>query len=103
MSNVEAASDSMPQPAATAAPASTKPRHWPRTVAISGLVLLLIAWALRNVVFGTPVLFRLLRQVNRDSATSFLIVTHDPRLAQRCDRIIELVDGRIADDRANQV
>jgi DNA polymerase III epsilon subunit-like protein len=34
--------------------------------------------------------FRLLRKVNRDSATSFLIVTHDPRLAQRCDRIIEL-------------
>ena len=47
--------------------------------------------------------FRLLRQVNRDSATSFLIVTHDPRLAQRCDRIIELVDGRIASDRVNQV
>lgn len=47
--------------------------------------------------------FDLLRQVNRDSATSFLIVTHDPRLAQRCDRIIELVDGRIASDRANRV
>lgn len=47
--------------------------------------------------------FRLLRQVNRDSATSFLIVTHDPRLAQRCDRIIELVDGQIASDRPNQV
>ncbi len=47
--------------------------------------------------------FRLLRQVNRDSGTSFLIVTHDPRLAERCDRIIELVDGRIASDRANQV
>ncbi|MCC6504489.1 MAG: ABC transporter ATP-binding protein [Aquimonas sp.] len=46
--------------------------------------------------------FRLMRQVNRDSATSFLIVTHDPRLARRCDRIIELVDGRIFSDRANQ-
>ena len=45
--------------------------------------------------------FRLLRKVNRDSATSFLIVTHDPRLAQRCDRIIELVDGQIASDRPN--
>lgn len=46
--------------------------------------------------------FDLLRQVNRDSGTSFLIVTHDPRLAQRCDRIIELMDGRVAADRANQ-
>jgi lipoprotein-releasing system ATP-binding protein len=28
-------------------------------------------------------------------------VTHDPRLAQRCDRIIELVDGRLVADRPN--
>ena len=45
--------------------------------------------------------FALLRQVNRDSGTTFLIVTHDPRLAQRCDRIIELVDGQVVADRAN--
>ena len=48
-------------------------------------------------------IFDLLRQVNESSGTSFLIVTHDPRLAQRCDRIIELVDGRINSDRANVV
>jgi lipoprotein-releasing system ATP-binding protein len=30
--------------------------------------------------------------------TSFLVVTHDPRMAARCDRVIELVDGRIAHD-----
>jgi lipoprotein-releasing system ATP-binding protein len=40
--------------------------------------------------------FDLLREVNKTNGTSFLIVTHDPRLAQRCDRLIELVDGRIA-------
>ncbi|MCZ2290455.1 MAG: ABC transporter ATP-binding protein [Burkholderiales bacterium] len=40
--------------------------------------------------------FALMRQMNRDEGTAFLIVTHDPRLAARCDRIIELVDGRIA-------
>jgi len=45
--------------------------------------------------------FDLLREVNRSVGTTFLIVTHDPRLAARCDRIIELVDGRIVADRAN--
>jgi lipoprotein-releasing system ATP-binding protein len=39
--------------------------------------------------------FALMRQFNRDAGTTFLIVTHDPRLAQRCDRIVELVDGRV--------
>ncbi|MBC9881803.1 ABC transporter ATP-binding protein [Bradyrhizobium sp. INPA01-394B] len=39
--------------------------------------------------------FELMRQVNRDSGTSFLLVTHNMDLAQRCDRIIEVVDGRI--------
>jgi lipoprotein-releasing system ATP-binding protein len=29
---------------------------------------------------------------------SFVIVTHDPRMAARCDRLIELVDGRISRD-----
>jgi len=45
--------------------------------------------------------FDVLRDINEASGTTFLIVTHDPRLAQRCDRIIELVDGRIVSDRPN--
>jgi len=45
--------------------------------------------------------FDALRAINETSKTTFLIVTHDPRLAQRCDRIIELVDGRIVADRPN--
>ena len=45
--------------------------------------------------------FDVLRNINETSATTFLIVTHDPRLAQRCDRIIELVDGSIVSDRRN--
>jgi lipoprotein-releasing system ATP-binding protein len=40
--------------------------------------------------------FALMRQFNREEGTTFLIVTHDPRLAARCDRIVELVDGRIS-------
>ena len=46
-------------------------------------------------------IFDLMRNVSRTSGTTFLIVTHDPRLAKRCDRIIELVDGRIDSDEAN--
>jgi lipoprotein-releasing system ATP-binding protein len=39
--------------------------------------------------------FKLMRQLNRDSGTSFLLVTHNMDLARRCDRIIEVIDGRI--------
>jgi lipoprotein-releasing system ATP-binding protein len=37
-----------------------------------------------------------MRRFNAEQGTAFLVVTHDPRLAERCDRIIELIDGRIA-------
>ncbi len=40
--------------------------------------------------------FALLRQFNREHGSACLIVTHDPRLAARCDRRIELVDGRLS-------
>lgn len=43
-------------------------------------------------------IFALLREFNREQRIAFLVVTHDPRLAERCDRIIELVDGRIVSD-----
>ena len=44
--------------------------------------------------------FALLRRIHREVSTTFLVVTHDPRLAARCDRVIELVDGRISADGA---
>ena len=39
--------------------------------------------------------FALLRQMHAQLNTSFVIVTHDPRLAERCDRVVELVDGQV--------
>jgi lipoprotein-releasing system ATP-binding protein len=42
--------------------------------------------------------FALLRRFNETRGTAFLIVTHDPRLAARCDRVIELRDGTIVSD-----
>jgi lipoprotein-releasing system ATP-binding protein len=43
------------------------------------------------------VVFDLLRAANREQGTAILFVTHNPLLAQRCDRTIQVVDGRIAD------
>jgi lipoprotein-releasing system ATP-binding protein len=40
--------------------------------------------------------FDLMRQINRERGTTFLIVTHNEALAARCDRIIEVVDGVVA-------
>jgi lipoprotein-releasing system ATP-binding protein len=39
--------------------------------------------------------FALMREFNVQQGIAFLVVTHDPRLAARCDRVIELLDGRI--------
>ncbi|HQS16249.1 ABC transporter ATP-binding protein [Reyranella sp.] len=39
--------------------------------------------------------FEMMREVNRKSGTSFLIVTHSLEIARGCDRTIELVDGQI--------
>ena len=44
--------------------------------------------------------FALLRRIHAERGTSFVVVTHDPRLAARCDRLVELIDGRIARDEA---
>ena len=43
--------------------------------------------------------FDLMRQVNLAHGTTILVVTHNHALADQCDRIVELVDGRILNDR----
>ncbi len=40
----------------------------------------------------------LMRQLNRDNQQTFVIVTHDPEVGMRCDRIIHMRDGEIVDD-----
>jgi lipoprotein-releasing system ATP-binding protein len=42
--------------------------------------------------------FALLQAMNRASGSALALVTHDPELAQRMDRIVRLVDGVLADD-----
>jgi lipoprotein-releasing system ATP-binding protein len=45
--------------------------------------------------------FALMRRMHAELHTSFLVVTHDPRLAARCDRVLELVDGRLLRDQGS--
>jgi lipoprotein-releasing system ATP-binding protein len=40
-------------------------------------------------------IFDLMRRFNAEHGIAFVVVTHDPRLAARCDRRIELVDGQL--------
>jgi lipoprotein-releasing system ATP-binding protein len=42
--------------------------------------------------------FELFRRFNREFGCAVLVVTHDPRLSEMCDRTIELVDGMIVSD-----
>jgi len=39
--------------------------------------------------------FALLRRFNRERGTTVLFVTHNPALAERCDRTLQVVDGRV--------
>ncbi len=39
--------------------------------------------------------FDLLRRVSHEQGTSVLFVTHNPELAERCDKTIQVVDGRV--------
>lgn len=41
----------------------------------------------------------LMFELNRNSATTLVLVTHDGGLAERCERIIELDGGRLVSDR----
>ena len=46
--------------------------------------------------------FQLFRQFNREFGCAVLLVTHDPRLSDQCDRVITLADGYIESDVTRQ-
>jgi ABC-type lipoprotein export system ATPase subunit len=47
---------------------------------------------------SSRVVVELMREMNQQTGTAFLMVTHDPSLVQQVDRVIELRDGHIIGD-----
>ena len=47
---------------------------------------------------STDEIMDLLRQLNRDHGTTFIVVTHNPAVARAADRIVTVRDGRVKRD-----
>ncbi len=43
----------------------------------------------------TESIYSLLREINHEIKSTFIIITHDQRIAEKADRILEIKDGRI--------
>ncbi len=50
---------------------------------------------------SSDTIYELLRKLNREHNQTFILVTHDERMAEKTDRIIRLVDGKISEDSHN--
>ena len=50
---------------------------------------------------ASEVVMRKLRDVQREMQTTVVVVTHDSTIAQQADRVISLVDGKVANDERN--
>ncbi|MFA5341774.1 MAG: ABC transporter ATP-binding protein [Clostridia bacterium] len=44
---------------------------------------------------STETIYDLLRDINLEYKTTFIVITHDRRIAEKADRIIEIKDGKI--------
>jgi lipoprotein-releasing system ATP-binding protein len=47
---------------------------------------------------NTEATYKIFRDINKEFGTTFVIVTHDRRIAEQTDRIVEIRDGRIVMD-----
>lgn len=50
---------------------------------------------------STENVYNIMRNMNERFKTTFIIITHDKRIAERTDRIIEISDGRIISDKCH--
>jgi lipoprotein-releasing system ATP-binding protein len=52
---------------------------------------------------STENVYSIMRDMNEKFKTTFIIITHDKRIAERTDRIIEISDGKILSDISNNL
>ncbi len=45
-------------------------------------------------------LLDMMQKLNETRHTTFLLATHDPRVMERASRLVQIVDGRVADDQS---
>lgn len=50
----------------------------------------------------TETVYGLLREINKEFKSTFIVITHDKRIAEKADRVIEIQDGKIYADFYNQ-
>lgn len=43
----------------------------------------------------TETVYNLLKEINKEFKSTFIVITHDKRIAEKADRIIEIKDGKI--------
>ncbi|WP_267202017.1 ABC transporter ATP-binding protein [Limosilactobacillus kribbianus] len=43
-------------------------------------------------------IMNLFKELNQNEGTTIIMVTHDPKVAAQCDRIVKIIDGRVVSD-----
>ena len=43
-------------------------------------------------------IMNLFKQLNQNEGTTIIMVTHDPKVAAQCERVIKIIDGRVVSD-----
>lgn len=49
----------------------------------------------------TETVYDLLKKINKEFKSTFIVITHDKRVAEKADRIIEIKDGKVNNDIIN--
>jgi predicted ABC-type transport system involved in lysophospholipase L1 biosynthesis ATPase subunit len=43
----------------------------------------------------------MMHDINRQTGTTFILVTHDSGVAAKCDRVVHMLDGRVNDEHSS--